>query len=208
MNGYPSENQQRNLQQMQDAAAAGGQYGGDSNIFSQIKDLYAPSGIDVLNILLAVKCRPNPQIDIGNIDSGVALVLCDADDLDNPIVYCSEPFMSLTGYDSADIIGKNCRFLQHPPGQKCADRDIISTNSAARRKSIGRGGITSSASRQTRGEFTDKAVLIASMRRSYVGAREKAERLLFDLSLRHKYLTYYKSINARISINRTPTRHE
>ncbi|EKD16712.1 vivid PAS protein VVD [Drepanopeziza brunnea f. sp. 'multigermtubi' MB_m1] len=138
MNGYPSENQQRNLQQpffeMQDAAAAGGQYGGDSNIFSQIKDLYAPSGIDVLNILLAVKCRPNPQIDIGNIDSGVALVLCDADDLDNPIVYCSEPFMSLTGYDSADIIGKNCRFLQHPPGQKCADRDIISTNSAARRK--------------------------------------------------------------------------
>ncbi|KAI9054221.1 hypothetical protein LZ554_001389 [Drepanopeziza brunnea f. sp. 'monogermtubi'] len=192
MNGYPSEREQRNLQQMQDAAAAGGQYGRDPNIFSKIKDLYAPSGIDVLNILLAVKCRPNPQIDIGNIDSGVALVLCDADDLENPIVYCSEPFMSLTGYDSADIIGKNCRFLQHPPGKKCADRDILSTNSAARRK-VKHSNLhgMESQTRQTRGEYTDKAVLIASMRLgSCVGAREKAELLLpvFDLSLQHKYL--------------------
>jgi PAS domain-containing protein len=29
-------------------------------------------------------------------------------------VYCSEPFEVLTGYNSSEILGTNCRFLQHP----------------------------------------------------------------------------------------------
>jgi len=33
---------------------------------------------------------------------------------DNPVVYCSQSFLGLTGYESTDIIGKNCRFLQGP----------------------------------------------------------------------------------------------
>jgi PAS domain S-box-containing protein len=58
--------------------------------------------------------RPNPVIDIGNIDSSVAVVLCDASFPDMPVVYCSEPFERLTGYSSSEILGRNCRFLRHP----------------------------------------------------------------------------------------------
>jgi PAS domain S-box-containing protein len=63
-----------------------------------------------------VKTRPNPLIDFGRIDSSCALVLCAANTPDMPIVYCSEPFEVLTGYSSAEIMGRNCRFLQSPDG--------------------------------------------------------------------------------------------
>lgn len=33
---------------------------------------------------------------------------------DNPVIYVSEGFLKLTGYDFDDIVGKNCRFLQGP----------------------------------------------------------------------------------------------
>ena len=33
---------------------------------------------------------------------------------DNPIVFANKAFQSLTGYDSDEIIGKNCQFLQGP----------------------------------------------------------------------------------------------
>jgi pre-rRNA-processing protein SRD1 len=36
-----------------------------------------------------------------------------------PIVYCSEPFEALTGYSAAEVLGRNCRFLQGPDGQVC-----------------------------------------------------------------------------------------
>jgi len=75
--------------------------------------LYSPSGFDVLSILVRVQSRPNPQYHIGNIDSSIALVLCDRSLPDNPIVYCSEPFEILTGYSQKEIVGRNCRFLQH-----------------------------------------------------------------------------------------------
>ncbi|KAG0651590.1 White collar 1 [Hyphodiscus hymeniophilus] len=76
--------------------------------------LYAPSGFDMMGILVRVRTRPNPTIAIGSIDSSVALVLCDTALPDNPIVYCSEPFEALTGYSSTEVMGRNCRFLQHP----------------------------------------------------------------------------------------------
>ena len=31
---------------------------------------------------------------------------------DNPIVYASDDFLSLTGYDREEVLGRNCRFLQ------------------------------------------------------------------------------------------------
>ncbi|TGO81161.1 hypothetical protein BPOR_1308g00020 [Botrytis porri] len=76
--------------------------------------LYSPSGFDVLQILFQIQRRPNPTYPLGNIDSGVALVLCDSARPHCPIVYCSEPFQRLTGYSQTEIIGKNCRFLQQP----------------------------------------------------------------------------------------------
>lgn len=76
--------------------------------------LYSPSGFDLMGILVRVRMRPNPVIDIGNIDGSVALVLCDTSLPDMPVVYCSEYFEKLTGYSSLEILGRNCRFLQHP----------------------------------------------------------------------------------------------
>lgn len=33
---------------------------------------------------------------------------------DNPIVYASENFIQLTGYERSKVLGRNCRFLQGP----------------------------------------------------------------------------------------------
>jgi PAS domain S-box-containing protein len=33
---------------------------------------------------------------------------------DNPIVYCSQGFLELTGYTLDQVLGRNCRFLQGP----------------------------------------------------------------------------------------------
>lgn len=62
---------------------------------------------------IRVQQRPNPQIKVGNIDSETALVLCDSTLPDNPIVYWSDAFETLTGYSGPEIQGQNCRFLQH-----------------------------------------------------------------------------------------------
>lgn len=40
------------------------------------------------------------------------MVLSDPNLPDNPIVFCNRAFQDLTGYDSAEVIGRNCRFLQ------------------------------------------------------------------------------------------------
>nr|AML77209.1 putative LOV domain-containing protein [Sphagnum lescurii] len=108
-------------------------------------DLYAPSGIDMMSILLAVRQRPNPTYNLGNIDSGTALVLCDPDVPEMPIVYYSEPFATMTGYGHAEIMGKNCRFLQQRP--RCVRAHSLDVkerkiNDEARKKlhdRIGRG---------------------------------------------------------------------
>ena len=46
--------------------------------------------------------------------SGVAIVVTDPRLPDNPIVFASHAFEQLTLYMSAEIIGRNCRFLQTP----------------------------------------------------------------------------------------------
>jgi len=78
--------------------------------------LYAPSGFNIMSILVGVTTRPNPMVEIGNIDSSCALILCDSQAADMPIVYCSEGFQHLTGYSQNEVLGRNCRFLQSPDG--------------------------------------------------------------------------------------------
>lgn len=46
--------------------------------------------------------------------SPIASVLSNPRLPDNPIVSCNQAFMDLTGYDDAEIIGRNCRFLAGP----------------------------------------------------------------------------------------------
>ncbi|KAI4871055.1 putative vivid protein [Hypoxylon rubiginosum] len=96
--------------------------------------LYAPSGFDIMNILIRVMTRPSPVIDLGPIDASCALVMCDLQQPDYPIVYASDPFTELTGYSPAETIGRNCRFLQAPGGKvrkhsarKYVDKDTIKT---------------------------------------------------------------------------------
>jgi len=78
---------------------------------------YSSTGFDVLNVLMRVAGRRNPQINIGAVDLSCAFVVCDAYQHDFPIVYCSENFERLTGYTKHEILGRNCRFLQAPDGR-------------------------------------------------------------------------------------------
>jgi PAS domain-containing protein len=45
----------------------------------------------------------------------VALVVCDVDRDDNPVIYCSESFERLTLYSKEEVLDRNPRFLQEPP---------------------------------------------------------------------------------------------
>lgn len=83
---------------------------------TQYKDAYSSTGFDMLNVLMRVATRPNPEINIGSVDMSCAFVVTDAEKDDNPIVYCSENFERLTGYTKHMILGRNCRFLQSPDG--------------------------------------------------------------------------------------------
>lgn len=46
--------------------------------------------------------------------SAIAAVISNPRLPDNPIVECNAAFLSLTGYERAEIIGRNCRFLAGP----------------------------------------------------------------------------------------------
>ncbi|KAI1074182.1 putative vivid protein [Whalleya microplaca] len=94
--------------------------------------LYAPSGFDMMSILVRVMERPRPVIELGPIDSSCALLMCDLQQPDCPVVYASDPFMELTGYSHSEVIGRNCRFLQAPGGKvrksshrQYVDKDLV-----------------------------------------------------------------------------------
>ncbi|KAF1956547.1 white collar-1 transcript variant 4 [Byssothecium circinans] len=84
---------------------------------TQFKNAYSSTGFDMLGVLMRVATRADPQIDIGSVDLSCAFVVCDNELDDTPIVYCSENFERLTGYNKHMILGRNCRFLQSPDGK-------------------------------------------------------------------------------------------
>ncbi|KAF8312327.1 hypothetical protein DL93DRAFT_2031453, partial [Clavulina sp. PMI_390] len=77
--------------------------------------LYSSSQFDTLSVLSRVYTRPNPKIELGPVDDSVSFVVVDSMQPDYPIVYCSQNFYKLTGYRQEEIVGRNLRFLQHPP---------------------------------------------------------------------------------------------
>ncbi|KAK4124138.1 hypothetical protein N657DRAFT_633284 [Parathielavia appendiculata] len=81
------------------------------------KDAYSKSGFDMLKALFYVATRKNPTVDIGAVDLSCAFVVCDVTLNDCPIIYVSDNFQNLTGYNRHEITGKNCRFLQSPDGK-------------------------------------------------------------------------------------------
>lgn len=55
--------------------------------------------------------------------SHIALALAEATD-DNPLLLVNEPFRQLTGYDDAEVIGRNCRLLQRDADNREAREKI------------------------------------------------------------------------------------
>ncbi|WP_353654281.1 PAS domain-containing protein [Agrobacterium sp. Ap1] len=47
------------------------------------------------------------------------LVLTDARHPDHPIILANKAFLNLTGYESREVLGGNCRFLQGEYGSSC-----------------------------------------------------------------------------------------
>jgi len=80
------------------------------------KMIYSQSGFDMLRALYLVATRKDPQVHLGAVDMSCAFVVCDVTMNDCPIIYVSDNFQNLTGYHRAEIVGKNCRFLQAPDG--------------------------------------------------------------------------------------------
>lgn len=72
--------------------------------------------------------RPNPQVNLGPVDCSVSLIVCDLDQTDTPAIYVTDAFCSMTGYDTDEIIGRNCRFLQRPQTLQPNMRDIREKN--------------------------------------------------------------------------------
>jgi len=92
-------------------------YNPKSSVKQTFLNAYSSTGFDMLTVLMRIATRPNPEINIGAVDLSCAFVVCDANEHDFPIVYCSENFERLTGYTKFEILGRNCRFLQAPDGK-------------------------------------------------------------------------------------------
>ncbi|MBX0302787.1 PAS domain S-box protein [Haloarcula salinisoli] len=56
---------------------------------------------------LSVKTEAMEQAPVG-------ITLADPNQEDNPMVYTNQKFCELSGYDEAEILGRNCRFMQGP----------------------------------------------------------------------------------------------
>jgi PAS domain S-box-containing protein len=94
-------------------------------------NLYSTSGFDLIGALTRIANRPNPRINIGPIDLSCAFTVVDASQVDQPIIYCSDSFVQLTGYERHEVLGRNCRFLQSPGGHVTAGAERVHTDSRA-----------------------------------------------------------------------------
>lgn len=68
-----------------------------------------------------------------SVVNGVSIADATAEDL--PLIYVNHAFETMTGYRSAEVIGKNCRFLQRgktPPGELQAMRKAMKQQLALR----------------------------------------------------------------------------
>ncbi|WAR53325.1 hypothetical protein PtB15_2B756 [Puccinia triticina] len=87
---------------------------GFSQYFKPPENPYSQSGFDLVGALARVVDRPDPKVKIGAVDTSAALVVVDARQNDLPIIFATPSFSLLTGYQTDEIIGQNCRFLQKP----------------------------------------------------------------------------------------------
>ncbi|POS83074.1 hypothetical protein EPUL_006626, partial [Erysiphe pulchra] len=95
------------------------------------QNVYCRSGFDLLGALMKVVSRKDPEIKIGKVDLSCAFTVCDASQYDLPIIYVSEVFEQMTGYNQYEVKGQNCRFLQSPDGKVIAGskREFVDNDS-------------------------------------------------------------------------------
>lgn len=79
---------------------------------SPLGDRYLISQEDVSELKLAEEELQLKNIAIERANDGI--VITDPTQDDNPIIYVSHGFLSVTGYAQKEVIGKNCRFMQGP----------------------------------------------------------------------------------------------
>ncbi|KND02151.1 uncharacterized protein SPPG_09046 [Spizellomyces punctatus DAOM BR117] len=118
--GYGSDSQHQKLQTMEPKPILGTAPTLVTKIPPSVNltGIYSATGFDLLGILSRVVHRPNPVIALGPVDLSCAFLVTDPRRPDNPIVYASETFSKLTGYSNAEVLNRNCRFLQAPDGQQ------------------------------------------------------------------------------------------
>jgi PAS domain S-box-containing protein len=85
------------------------------SVTTNINSEPTPRGARVVDYVSAVNACPS------------GIVITDSTEPDNPIIFVNPAFTELTGYSSAESIGRNCRFLQGPD----TDREVISEIEAA-----------------------------------------------------------------------------
>ncbi len=72
-----------------------------------------PNQAGIAETLLSMGSAGNPFVAAVQA-TRMPMVITDPKQPDNPIIFANEAFSKLTGYEPAEIIGRNCRFLQGP----------------------------------------------------------------------------------------------
>jgi len=88
---------------------------GISDVLST-QHLQGPSATRLMRLLLdSARAASNARLLAAAVEGApVAYAIVDALQPDMPLVYVNDHFVTLTGYQPAEVIGRNCRFLQGP----------------------------------------------------------------------------------------------
>lgn len=75
----------------------------------------------MLGVLARVVARPNPQINIGPVDTSCSFLVVDARRYDMPIVFASHTFSELTGYSNVGLFFSGIGFSR-ATSEECVER--------------------------------------------------------------------------------------
>lgn len=72
-----------------------------------------------------IQAGDSPSLLHAALDASVSgIIITDNQLPDNPIIYCNNAFIKISGYEKQDIIGHNCRFLQGDDRKQAARKKI------------------------------------------------------------------------------------
>ncbi|KAI1848165.1 hypothetical protein JX266_005878 [Neoarthrinium moseri] len=112
--------------------AALGRQPGLEQGYQSASALTGSTPFDIFRALHKLAVRPNQQIALDAIHMSRPFVVTDVSGFDEAVIFVSDSWLTLTGYDREDILGKNCRILQSPRGTIDAGspREFIKSGSA------------------------------------------------------------------------------